>query len=89
MSSSSSFVTSDSRSMFGIFLSAIGQSYIIPMDNVRTNQMPTMTALYQNERRNRLLYMYCTCTVHVRTCTVHVLYMLYMYMLIIVICIAM
>ena len=42
--------------MFGVFLSATGQAHIIPMDTVRTNQMPNMGSLYQNERNSRFAH---------------------------------
>ena len=44
---------SDSRAMFGLFLSATNKAHIFVLDTVRTNQMPNMNNLYQTERTNR------------------------------------
>ena len=47
-------VSSDSRALFGLFIMATKKAHIFVLDRVRTNQMPTMTTVYENERAARL-----------------------------------
>jgi DNA polymerase epsilon subunit 1 len=44
---------SDHRSFFTLFVGATKKANIFVVDRVRTNQMPTMTTLYQTERTSR------------------------------------
>eukprot|EP00731_Ephydatia_muelleri_P013509 Em0007g819a len=44
----------DSRALFGLFIMATKKAHIFVLDRVRTNQMPTMTTVYENERAARL-----------------------------------
>ena len=45
---------SDTRSLFGVFLLATRKAHLFVLDRVRTNQMPNVSSLYQNERASRL-----------------------------------
>lgn len=47
-------LSSDSRALFGLFIMATKKAHIFVLDRVRTNQMPTMTTVYENERAARL-----------------------------------
>lgn len=40
--------------MFGLFVMATKKAHLFVLDNVRTNQMPNMTSLYQQLRTHRL-----------------------------------
>lgn len=41
---------SGNKSMFGVFIPATKKAHIFVVDTIRTNQMPNMSALYNNER---------------------------------------
>ena len=46
--------SSDSRALYGLFVMATKKVHIFVLDRVRTNQMPTVGTLYENERAARL-----------------------------------
>ncbi|KAB7504214.1 DNA polymerase epsilon catalytic subunit A [Armadillidium nasatum] len=45
---------SGNKSMFGVFFSSTKKGHIFIVDTVRSNQMPNMNSLYNNERNSKL-----------------------------------